>query len=389
MNGKRAGLVGAGAGVLAGVVGLAVLAMPAGAGPAPVLPQISAEQLVQSVLTTKSVPALSGTVTSTNNLGLPTTSLPGMGSGLGSSSKFLTSGSSDLQVWTDGKGKGRVSIPDVSSGETVVYDGTTLWDWTSSDKTVRKSVPGAEVPGKTGAKHAPDEPNSGEMATDPAAAAKKIIALISKDSTVKVDGTATVAGRSAYELVLAPKPGERTLLREVRIAVDSQTKIPLQLSVLANGSAQPAFQVGFSKLDLAAQDPSLFTFTPPAGAKVTTEDPKDNKVAKTADKGQLHVVGSGWDSVIVGKMPAGALSGGKTDGSAKSGSTGPQFGGQQSGGMNPTKLLDRLGKRVSGSWGSGYEISTAVATVVITDDGRIAAGAVPMQVLTDALASTK
>jgi outer membrane lipoprotein-sorting protein len=371
MNGKRTGLIGAGVGVLAGGVGLAMLAMPAGAGPAPVLPQISAEQLVRSVLTTKSMPALAGTVTSTNNLGLPTTSLPGVN--LGSSSKFLTSGSSNLQVWTDGKGKGRVSIPDVSSGETLVYDGTTLWDWTSSNKTVVKSSPSAEVPGKAGAKHAPEGPNSGEIATDPSAAAKQIIALISKDSTVKVDGATTVAGRSAYELVLAPKPAERTLLREVRIAVDSETKIPLQLSVLANGSAQPALRVGFSKLNLGPQDPSLFTFTPPAGAKATTENPKGDKVAETADKGQTQVVGGGWDSVVVGQPNFGPPSAG------------------QSGteGINPTKLLGRLGKRVSGSWGSGYEISTSVATVLVTDDGRVAAGTVPMRVLTDALASAK
>ena len=41
---------------------------------------------------------------------------------------------------------------------------------------------------------------------------------------------------------------------------------------------------------------------------------------------------------------------------------------------------------MSGPWGSGRVITTAVATVIVTDDGRIAAGAVPQQVLTEALA---
>jgi hypothetical protein len=48
--------------------------------------------------------------------------------------------------------------------------------------------------------------------------------------------------------------------------------------------------------------------------------------------------------------------------------------------------LSAIGAPVSGSWGSGREIDTAVATAIITDDGRVAAGAVPAQVLTEALA---
>lgn len=368
MNGKQAGLVVGAAGVLAGVVGLGVLALPAGAGPAPVLPQVNAEQLVQSVLTTKTVPALAGTVSATNNLGLP--AVPS----LGQASKFLSDGTTTAQVWTDGKGKGRLELPDATSDETMVFDGTTMWDWTSSNNTVHKST---DKPDKA---H-PDKPRSGEMATDPAAAAKQIIALIDKDSTVKVDGTATVAGRSAYELVLAPKPSERTLLREVRIAIDSQTKIPLQLSVLANGSAQPVAQIGFSKLDIAPQDPALFTFTPPAGAKVITGDVKA-QAGKSADQlkgaAKPQIVGSGWDTVVVEKLPAGALGGAGKNATGKGGES-----------FDPSKLLGQLGKRVSGPWGSGYEISTAVGTALVLDDGRIAVGAVPAQTLINALASVK
>ena len=47
--------------------------------------------------------------------------------------------------------------------------------------------------------------------------------------------------------------------------------------------------------------------------------------------------------------------------------------------------LSTIGTPVSGSWGSGRLITTAVGSAIITDDGRVAAGAVPEQVLTDAL----
>jgi hypothetical protein len=48
--------------------------------------------------------------------------------------------------------------------------------------------------------------------------------------------------------------------------------------------------------------------------------------------------------------------------------------------------LAELGRPITGPWGSGRLITSAVASVIVTDDGRIAAGAVPEQVLTEALA---
>ena len=49
------------------------------------------------------------------------------------------------------------------------------------------------------------------------------------------------------------------------------------------------------------------------------------------------------------------------------------------------KSLAGLGTPISGSWGSGRLIKTAVATAIITDNGRIAVGAVPEQVLSETL----
>jgi hypothetical protein len=170
-----------------------------------------------------------------------------------------------------------------------------------------------------------------------------------------VDGTAEVAGRPAYDLVLTPKPTERTLLREVRIAVDAQERVPLQLTVLAQGSTTPALQVGFTDLTFGAQDASLFTFTPPPGATVTDQPERPNTATKPDEP---TVVGDGWDTVAVEKLPAQADS---------------------------DKRLAGLGTPVSGSWGNGRLISTAVATAIVTDDGRVAVGAVPEQVLSETL----
>jgi hypothetical protein len=204
-----------------------------------------------------------------------------------------------------------------------------------------------------------------------------LLAKVRETSTVAVDGTARVANRSAYELVLTPKPTERTLLREIRVAVDSETRLPLRLEVLTNGSADPALQIGFSEVNFAQQPASQFQFTPPKGAKVTEKQPKlDTAATGQIDQAQqdTKIVGDGWDTVLTGNIPADLLAG-------------KQPADVQGKGIDPKALLARLGKPVSGAWGSGTMITTKVGTAVITDDGRFAAGAVPEQVLFEGLAA--
>jgi outer membrane lipoprotein-sorting protein len=345
--------IGVGA-ALAGAVGLGLIAVPAGAGAAPELPPVSAEDLVSSVLTAKPGP-FNGTVELDNALGLP--AIPG-------APAQLANGTSTARVWSGDDGKGRLSIPSGSDEKTVVADGTTVWIYDSADRTAAKHT---GTPGE----RAPDQ----RPTTDPTAAAAQAIQTLGKTSTITVDGTAEVAGRPAYELVLAPHPTERTLLREVRIAVDAEKRVPTQLTVLANGSTDPALQIGFTDLTFGPQDASLFTFTPPPGTTVTDEPAPADKPEGSPDRSGppagTTVVGDGWDTVVVGKAPA-----------ARQGRPDPED--QGPGGATPD--LSSLGTPVSGSWGSGRLITTAVASAIVTDDGRVAAGAVPEQVLTEALA---
>ena len=352
MNSKRTALSVAVVGTAAGVAGLVLLASPAGAGEAPpALPPISADQLVESVLSTD-VPALGGAVELENNLGLPIPALPAsMGGG------------DQIRVYTDGNGRARISLPTRSGETTVVNDGKTVWVWDSQDKTVEKLPHSADRGEHT--------PLQGKVA-DPATAARDLVNAMQADSTVDVDGTARVAGRPVYQLVLEPKPTERTLLREVRVSVDSETRVPLQLEVLANGQADPALKVGFTEFADGPQDPSLFTFTPPEGAKVTEHKEHERLGGESPDELfsqlDLDTVGRGWDTVLTGKLPDEALS-----------TPGPNGQG------NAADLLRRFGKEVHGDFGTGWVLSAKVGTALITEDGRVAIGAVPQQVLTEAL----
>ncbi len=337
--------------VVAGAVAVGVAVAPTAAA-APPLPPVSPEALVASVITAKPGP-MNGTVTVDNELGLP--ALP--------NAPQLGNGTQTARVWSGGDGKGRVALPSSDGERTLVSDGTTRWSYDSADRTVTKAPANAGGPPSR-----PDVPGGVDPRTDPAGAATSMIADLRKTSTVTVDGTEEVAGRAAYQLVLTPLPTERTLLREVRVSVDAEKRLPLQLTVLATGSAQPALTIGFSDITFGPQDPSLFTFTPPPGTTVKDAPAPDGRGGPPTGAQAPKTVGDGWDRVVVAQKPA----------------TPPNQPGQP-GRPAGAPDLSSLGTPVSGPWGQGRLITTTVATAIITNDGRIAAGAVPEQVLTEAL----
>lgn len=333
ITGIRSGLVAAAA---AGAVGLGLLAAPAGAGPSPTLPPVSAEDLVSSVLTANP-PAFGGTGEVVNALGMP--ALPGL-----TDPSALGDAVRTARVWSDGEGRGRVSLPSRGSERTFVEDGDTLWAYESSTRTATAHEHGA----------LPARPT----VADPAAAARALLDAVRPTSSLAVDGTGEVAGRPVYDLVLTPAPAERTLLREIRVSVDSATRMPLRLDVLTNGATEPALRVGFTDLSVEPQDPALFRFTPPEGVTVEQAEAPGRWFthAPLADRpadGPVRLVGDGWDTVALGSLPVEAL-----------------------------ETVERVGEPTAGGW----VVRSTVGTVLVLSDGRVAAGAVPQQVLAEALA---
>jgi outer membrane lipoprotein-sorting protein len=341
MSGRSRGRIVAAGFVTAGVAG-GLLVAAGGAGAQPQLPPVAPEELVSSVLAAPDPGPFNGTVTVQNNLGLP--ALPDV--------PQAANGTSTARIWSGGEDRGRVALPTDGGERTLVSDGTTHWAWNSADRTVVRG---------------PVDDRERATAADPTAAASTAIADLRASSTVAVDGTATVAGRDAYELVLTPAPTERTLLREVRVAVDAEKRMPLRLTVLATGSTDPAVQVGFTDLTFGPQDPALFTFTPPPGATVRDEPARDPAAEQA--RAAATTVGEGWDTVRIMRRPANT-----TPETASPGTPGPD-----------APDLSTIGTPVSGPWGSGRLVTSAVGSAILTDDGRVAAGAVPEPVLTEAL----
>src|SRR4051812_42078224 len=222
------------------------------------LPHRSAAQLLVDVQNAR-VDGLSGTVVQNADLGLP--KLPGVGGSGSSDLTSLVTGSHTLRLWYAGPRHVRLALLGSLGESDLVRNGTDLWQWSSATRSATHRTVPAKL-GDHGRSLAPAGPLTPQQAADAA------LDAITPTTRVSTDGTAVVAGRSAYELVLRPKDAS-SLVGSVRIAVDGGTHVPMRVQVFPRHGGKPAFEVGFTSFDPPAPDSSVFRFTPPPGTKVT------------------------------------------------------------------------------------------------------------------------
>lgn len=330
----------------------------------PSLPPRTAAQLLVD-LQTAQLEGLSGTVVQRADLGLP----PIAGLAAGSNDlAALASGTHTLRVWHSGPDRQRIALLDTLGERDLIRNGRDLWTWDSRGNTATHRTLGSAAAGKrgTGGDAAPELPATPQQAADQA------LAAIEPSTVVSVGRAATVAGREAYELVLEPRD-EASLVHQVRIAIDADEHVPLRFEIFATGSDQPAFEVAFTQIDFQRPDTDQFTFNPPPGVTVQEEkaDRTDRPAPRPAmpEHPQVRTVGTGWTTVLVAQV---GEAGAKGAAGAKS-----PAGGELAG------VLGSL-PEVSGAWGSGRLFTAKLFNVLLTDDGRVLAGAVTPERLYEA-----
>jgi len=349
------------------------------------LPVRSAAQLLVDVQQARQ-DGLSGTLVQKSDLGLPTLLGAGDSSMASSDLTSLISGTHTMRVWFAGPDKARTALLGTLGESDVIRNGADAWVWASQTKTAKHYVLPTPGPAGTGGTTS-GMPGPTDVPTSPQAAAEKALAAITPSTEVATSGTATVAGRSAYELVLKPKE-TTSLVAQVRVAIDGTRHVPLRVQVFAKKVADPVFEVAFSAVDFARPDAAQFTFTPPLGTTVTeakTPTPgkapagsKTNTVAPQPSSADMpKVIGTGWGSVVVVTMPApNATAGTSSSTGATTDKTIAQL-------MKYVGLLPK----VSGSWGSGHLMAGTVFSALLTDDGRLVVGAVTPEGLYAALSA--
>jgi len=362
--------------------GTAIGGLPAIAGDG--LPARTAAQLLVDVQQAR-LDGLSGTVVQQSDLGLPDLSIAGASGGTGSSDlASLVSGTHTMKIWFAGPDKARMALLGTLGESDVIRNGQDAWVWASKDKTATHYVlPTPDAAGKSTT--SPDQfatPTPTDLPTSPQDAAEKALAAITPSTEVTTSGTATVAGHSAYELVLKPKEAT-SLVAQVRVAIDGTEHVPLRVQVFAKSVADPVFEVAFSAVDFSRPDAAQFAFNPPPDTTViegkTAAGPTANTAASQPSSADMpKVMGKGWGTVLVAKVPAPDAS------TATNGSTS----------VTTDKTITQLMKlvtllpKVSGSWGAGHLMAGPVFSALLTDDGRIVVGAVTPEGLYAALAAS-
>jgi hypothetical protein len=212
-------------------------------------------------------------------------------------------------------------------------------------------------------------PSGGPAGLTPDALATMALAALEPTTEVTTNGSASIAGRDAYQLVLKPKD-PASLIGSIELAIDASQHVPLRVAVSPRGGGNPAIEVAFTQISFDRPDASQFTFNPPPGARVVEADeastpdhpvPTPDKTTPATpgeERPKMAVIGTGWTSVLAVRVPTEVTPGAPDE-------NGPGLAG----------LLAALPK-VNGAWGSGSLLSTRLFTVLITDDGRLLLGAV-------------
>ncbi|MDO8146843.1 MULTISPECIES: hypothetical protein [unclassified Isoptericola] len=380
--------------VAAGAVAAAFL-VPAtvGAVASDDLPAVTADELVDRVAAAEKVP-VSGTVVYTARLGLPDVTVSEL---QGAGPLDLLGGSTTMRVWSDGEDSSRAALLGDVSEYSVVRSGPEAWTYSSADdEAVHYVVDPADLERYEALADEAAEPSvEGDVPT-PSEAADLALAQARIYTDITTTDPVEVAGRSAYQVELRPQT-DGTLVDRIRVAVDAETSVVLRTQVWSvQDTEDPALEVGFTDVSFDAPDPSVFDFSPPAGAEVrevevplpepgTMEKPGSEALGEDAG---FAVSGTGWETVVeVSDVDVEEILGATAEGRLPEGSTGSsgaddlleEFTDAEEGELpgipelDTQALYDQLTTPVDG----GRLLTSALLSVLVTDDGRVLAGAVP------------
>ncbi|MGW4869052.1 LolA family protein [Streptomyces chartreusis] len=371
----------------------------------PDLPDVTAQQLIEKIAKSD-VEQLSGTFKITTDLGLP--DLGGLGSGFASgamasgsgdgssadpSAKLteLASGTHTLRLAMDGDDKQKLSLLENASEYSLIHNGKDIWGYDSkSNEVFHGTADEAQADKGKG--------RSEEVPATPKEFTEEALKAVDDTTSVTVDGTAQVAGRDAYRLVIKPKQSGSTV-GAISVAVDAETGMPLKFTLTPSSGGAAVIDAGFTQVSFAKPAASTFDFTPPKGATVTEEGELDKAAREHGGAKSDDALGKDFEKEFGGPLTGGALGKGTEGGPEVIGEgwnsvavfdtggegvpSGSEIGGDMGG------FLDSLGDKVTGKFGSGTVFKTRLINALVTDDGKVYVGAVTKDALVKAADSGK
>lgn len=356
------------------------------------LPDLTSDELVAAIAEAEPVP-MSGSAVYTARLGLP--EIPAELTG-GADPLNLLAGSSTIRTWTDAESRSRISLLGSTSEYSVVTNGPEAWTYASGSNEVTHVTLGPDTQQRLS--DAEEEQAAAEAAgtvPTPQQLAQDALDRAQEHADVAVVDTTVVAGRDAYQVVVTPTDAG-TLVDRIVIAVDGETLVPLSVQVWSvDATTAPALELAYTDVSFTAPSDAALTFSVPSGAEVTEKVLEIGEPAADAQHSGLPegttVSGEGFATVVertdvdIQGLLAGdpAAVADELDDSPLGNGPGGDFidelGGRGTD-LDATALYEQLTTPVDG----GRILSSALLSVLITDDGRVFAGAVPSDTLLEA-----
>ncbi len=358
------------------------------------LPDLSPQQ-VMVLMQGADVTEFSGTIVKSSNLGLPTLEFSSMmsedsiaqmeekmpaemadfvpsviESNTLTQAIELISGSHTIRVYVSGQDKLRAQILDPMSQRDLIVNGNEFWVYDAKMATALTGTIDIEAdPAKQAEAEQKVLDYADSIALDlssPDAIADYLVSMVDETSLVEVGKDHSVAGRSAYQLIISPD-SPNSLVASAAVSVDSETGMPLKVEIFSTTQVEAAMTVGFESISFGSVDQGLFSFTPPAGTSVETFDADElmatldgyekpeGYVSDYEVPAEPEVLGSDWDSVVhLAALPADI----------------PQD-------LMATELFADMLTEVPG----GKVFSTPLVNVLLTDSGEVYMGAVTIDYL--------
>ncbi|MHB8668957.1 MAG: hypothetical protein ACYDAD_00095 [Acidimicrobiales bacterium] len=337
------------------------------------LPPATAPELVARVIGARWAD-LSGTIELHSRLGLPDVGVSLGGGLLSGIHRFGLSVADSSHL--------RIVMSGAFAETDLVRDGPDLWLWQSDRLRVTHARLGPTGTGPSGL--------AGLVAgiVGPALLAGRILDALRPSTVVSVAAPAVVGGRPAYQLVFSPRaPG--SLVRDVVLAVDGDSGLPLRLQVFGREAKLPAIDLAFISLHRTAPTSTARGGSrrhrvpgAPAGlggayrslagvahreagsatellGAVLSSPPRANRRATTS---RTRVMGAGWARVVAARIDRSILANGPAAVVLS---------------QSPTVAVGAGTVRR----GSARLISTVLLDALVLDDGTVYAGPVTPKVL--------
>jgi outer membrane lipoprotein-sorting protein len=259
-------------------VGVTALATALSTGPTPAPKPLA--QAVHDALSAAPVDGVSARIQLTDHL-IEGASLAGQtgGGGGGIASSPLLTGASG-RLWIAADGRLRLELQSEKGDTQILYDGHTisLYD-ASSNSLYRYAIPRGSGAGESSGEGSAGGPGaggpsdtSGHHGIPTVSEIQETIAKVMRHANLSGAVPTDVAGQPAYSVRISPSH-DGGLVGGAELAWDAVHGTPLRLAVYSTHSSSPVLELAATEISYEAVPDSVFSISPPPGAKVTEVKP--------------------------------------------------------------------------------------------------------------------